>query len=241
MGLLSQPAASVVSDIHGLVASHVGLARSLARRFAGRGEPREDLEQVALAALVAAARRYDPGRDVAFSSYATVSVLGELKRYFRDKTWRYRMPRSLLETYLAVKETREALTQNLRRSPTVPEIAESLGVTDEAVLEAMEVGNNYRPQSLEQPIGSDHGHDDGHIEIGVVDESFERRLEWSALARELPALDAQERIVLIRVFLQERTQRDVAQELGVSQMQVSRLLSRALERLRQRLAPTTEI
>ena len=236
MGQLSPSAGTLVSDIDGLVEPHVGLARSLGRRFAGRGEAREDLEQVALAALVAAARRYDPGRDVAFSTFATVSILGELKRYFRDKTWRYRVPRSLKETYLAVRQTREDLTHNLKRSPTISEIALSVGTTDEAVQEAMEAGANYYPQYLDQPNGSDDDGEDGHIEIGVVDESFERRLEWTALERELPGLSARERLVLMRVFLQEHTQRDIAQELEVSQMQVSRILSGTLERLRQRLA-----
>jgi RNA polymerase sigma-B factor len=211
-----------------LVAGHARLARSLARRFSHHGEAKDDLEQVALMALVKAARRYDPGREISFSTYATASILGEIKRHFRDKTWVMRVPRSVQESYLAVKEARESLTHELSCSPTIQQIAERMGTSDEVVLEAMEAGENYWPESLD--VGVFEG--ETGRDVPVVDGGYERSLERQQLASLLPRLAPRERVILKRVYLDGWTQRQVAEEIGVSQMQISRLLSRTVDKLR---------
>lgn len=212
-----------------LVTGHSRLARSLARRFSRHGEAKEDLEQVAMLALLKAARRYDPAREVSFSTYATASILGELKRHFRDKTWMMRVPRSVQESYLAVKEARESLTHQLSCSPTIQQIAERLGTSDEAVLEAMEAGENYWPESL------DAGVFDGEAgrDVPVLDGGFDRSLERHQLTTLLPRLTPRQRLILKRIYFDGWTQRQVASEVGVSQMQVSRLLSKTTDQLRE--------
>ena len=211
-----------------LVASHARLARSLARRFSHHGEAKEDLEQVALLALVKAARRYDPGRETSFSTYATASILGELKRHFRDKTWTMRVPRSIQESYLAVKQAREVLTHELSCSPTIQQISARLGISDETVLEAMEAGENYWPESLD--AGTFEG--DAGRDVPVTDGGFELTLERQQFATLLPRLAPRERLILKRLYFDGWTQRQVAEEVGVSQMQISRLLAKAMEKLR---------
>ena len=211
-----------------LVSSHASLARSLARRFAGHGENRQDLDQVALLALVRAASRFDPDRDISFSTFATATVLGELKRHFRDRTWMMRVPRSIQETYLAIKDAREALGHEMARSPTIGQIADRLGISDEAVLEAMEAGENYWPESLN--VGVREG--DAGRDIPVVDRSYETVLEEQDLQRLLPRLGDRERVMLRRLYFDGWTQRQVAEEIGVSQMHISRLLSRTIEKMR---------
>ena len=215
-----------------LVAGHARLARSLARRFSHHGESKEDLEQVALLALVKAARRYDTDRETSFSTYATASILGEIKRHFRDRTWMMRVPRSVQESYLAVKEARETLTHELACSPTIQQISERLGVSDEAVLEAMEAGENYWPESLD--VGVFEG--EAGREIPVTDPSFELALERQQLTALLPRLAPRERLILKRLYFDGWTQSQVAGEIGVSQMQVSRLLARTIEKLRAWIA-----
>jgi RNA polymerase sigma-B factor len=212
-----------------LVTSHVRLARSLARRFSHHGEAKDDLEQVALLALVKAARRYDPGRETSFSTYATASILGEIKRHFRDKTWMMRVPRSVQESYLAIKEARESLTHELSCSPTIQQIAGRVGISDEAVLEAMEAGENYWPESLDAGIfEGESGRD-----VPVIDGAFELTLERQQFTALLPRLAPRERLILKRIYFDGWTQRQVAEEIGVSQMQVSRLLARTIETLRE--------
>lgn len=211
-----------------LVASHARLARSLARRFAHHGEAKDDLEQVALLALVKAARRYDPGRETSFSTYATASILGEIKRHFRDKTWMMRVPRSVQENYLAVKEARETLTHELATSPNISQIAERVGSSEESVLEAMEAGENYWPESLD--VGLFEG--DAGRDVPVVEGGFDLSLERQQFVALLPRLAPRERLILKRLYFDGWTQRQAADEVGVSQMQVSRVLSRTLDRLR---------
>jgi RNA polymerase sigma-B factor len=214
-----------------LVARHLRLARSLARRFAHHGEAKEDLEQVALLALVKAAKRFDPDREASFSTYATASILGEIKRHFRDKTWMLRVPRSVQERYLSIKDTRELLTHELGAAPTVDQIATHLGLSRQVVVEAMEAGENYWPESL------DVGVFDGEPtrEIPVIDPHFDRALDRHQLHGLLPSLDCRERLILKRLYLDGWTQRRVAEEIGVSQMQISRLLVRTIENLRSQL------
>jgi RNA polymerase sigma-B factor len=210
-----------------LVESHVRLARSLARRFAHHGEPIEDLEQVAMLALVKAAKRFDPERNTRFATYATSSVLGELKRHFRDKTWMLRVPRPVQELYLSVKQTRDELTHELAATPTNAQIADRLGVTEEAVLHAMGAGDNFWPASLDGRAGDDSG-----TEVPVIDQSFEQCLDRLQVQSSLPGLESRERHILKRVYFDDAAQREVAGELGVSQMQVSRLLAQAVNKLR---------
>lgn len=215
-----------------LVAGHARLARSLARRFSHHGEAKEDLEQVALMALVKAARRYDPARQTSFSTYATASIVGEIKRHFRDKTWMMRVPRAVQESYLAVKEARESLTHELSCSPTIQQIAARLGISDEAVLEAMEAGENYWPESLDAGVfEGETGRD-----VPVTDAGFELSLERQQLTAMLPRLAPRERLILKRLYFDGWTQRQVADEIGVSQMQVSRILTRTMGRLREWIA-----
>lgn len=216
----------------GLVQAHCNLARSLARRFAYRREPLDDLEQVALLALVKAAGRYNPGRGSSFTTFAAASILGELKRHFRDKAWMLHVPRSLQDTYLAVKVTWEELGQTLRTSPTVQQIATHLGVSDEAVLAAMEAGDSYLPASLDTPSKDD---DDPVTEVPVTDPGFDVLLDRSQLRESLPRLDRREQLIVKRLYFDGWTQRRVAEEIGVSQTQVSRLRARTLTKLRSAL------
>ncbi|HEX4863233.1 MAG TPA: sigma-70 family RNA polymerase sigma factor [Acidimicrobiales bacterium] len=211
-----------------LVNDHMALARSLARRFEGRGEATEELRQVASAALVSCSRRFDPERGVAFSSYATGSILGELKRHFRDRAWGMRVGRSTQETYLEVNKARETLSQRNGRSPTIAEIAVDIGSTEEKVLEAMDAERGYWLASLDAPR-----EDTGEaIELASIDEGFDRALNRHELERLLPELSPRELIILERRFFRGWTQEQIADDIGVSQMQVSRLLARTLEELR---------
>ena len=210
-----------------LIEDHLRLARSLARRFAHNGEALEDLEQVAMMALVKASRGFDPSRETRFATYATASILGELKRHFRDKAWAMRVPRPVQELYLSVKHAHEELMQAGRAAPTVQEVAEYLETTVEAVQDAMRAGENYWPTSLDaQPQGA------APIEIPIIDGALEQSLERLQVQSQMAQLDEREQLVLRRIYFDNCNQRDVAEELGVSQMQVSRTLSRAVAKLR---------
>lgn len=212
-----------------LVLDHLELAKALARRFANRGQPIEDLEQVTRLALLKAAKRFDPDRGNAFASYATANILGELKRYFRDKTWAMRVPRPLQELHLAAKDARDQLGQTLGTSPTVAQVAEHLGVSEEDVLESMEAGSTYRVEALDVA-----GQDEGRTrEVPVTDTALDQVLDRERLRAALPRLDRTERIILKGLYFEGRTQQDLAGELGVSQMQISRLHARACAKLRR--------
>jgi RNA polymerase sigma-B factor len=212
-----------------LAQRHAGLARAVSRRYARRGESVEDLEQVAMFALVKAARRYEPEREISFSTFATAYMVGEIKRHFRDKTWMMRVPRSLQERYLEVKAARDELTNTIGRSPTVDEIGTHLGLTSEAVLEAMEAASSYWPESLDEPLRDD---DESGVELPVVDPGYQLALDRHELLRAMPKLDDRSQLVLRRLYFDRLSQREIAAEIGVSQMQVSRLHGRALRRLR---------
>lgn len=235
-GLLFEKAGGAVEKATGkrqrlqeqLVADHMALARSLARRFEGRGEPADELRQVALAALVSCAQRFDPTRGVAFSSYATGSVLGELKRHFRDRAWGMRVGRSTQETYLEVNRARETLSQVNGRSPTIAEIAQEIGTTEERVLEAMDAERGYWLASLDAP----RDESGESIELASIDEGFDRALNRHQLHALLPELSNRERLILERRFFRGWTQERIARDIGVSQMQVSRLLAKTLADLR---------
>jgi RNA polymerase sigma-B factor len=213
-----------------LVVRFTPLAESLARRFAGRGEPIEDLNQVASVGLLGAVDRYDPDREVRFTTFATATIVGELKRHLRDKAWAVRVPRRLQELGLEIGRGTAILTQELGRAPTVDEIADRVGATADTVLEAMDAMHAYAAGSLDVPARED---DVARIEtLGDEDPSLELVEAWSGVAPAVADLPARERRVLYLRFFRGRTQSEIAEDIGVSQMHVSRILAQTLERLR---------
>src|SRR5215471_7475547 len=218
-----------------LIEAHRSLAMHLARRYANRGEPFDDLLQVAYLGMLKAVERFDPERNLEFSTYATVTVEGELKRHFRDKTWSVRVPRRPQELHLRLGNVFNELSQRLNRPPRVPEVAAELGVTDEEVLEAMEVGGAYRSSSLD--ARPSEGHDATTLErrIGAKDHGFDLAEDRVLLDRVLADLPERERLIVELRFFHDKTQTEIAQEVGISQMHVSRLLGRTLIKLRERL------
>ena len=217
-----------------LVRRFQSLAEYFARRFAGRGEPLEDLIQVADVGLLGAIDRFDPSRDVRFTTYAAATIVGELKRYLRDKAWSIRVPRRLQELGLKVNRTMPTLTQELGRSPTVPEIAERLEASPEEILEALDAAQAYSAASLDAPTGE--GAWTPAETLGEPDDSIELMEEWAAVAPAVKELPPRERRVLYLRFFRGLTQSEIAEEIGVSQMHVSRILAQTLERLRGELA-----
>jgi RNA polymerase sigma-B factor len=214
------------------------LAEYLGRRFAGRGEQLEDLVQVASIGLLKAIDRFDPGREVQFSTYATATIVGELKRHFRDKGWALRVPRRLQEIGLRISKVTAELWQQLGRTPTVKEIAARAGISEDDVLEAMDAVQHYSTTSLDAPLG-----DDGATPaqaLGADDGSLELLEGWASIAPLVGELAARERRVLYLRFFADMTQTEIAEELGISQMHVSRLLSQTLARLRSAAEADTE-
>ncbi|HVF76194.1 MAG TPA: sigma-70 family RNA polymerase sigma factor [Acidimicrobiales bacterium] len=211
-----------------LLSRYQGLAQSMINRFCRRPEEREDLEQVVQIALVRGLERYDATRGVEFSTFAWATVRGEIKRYYRDHSWRLRVPRRLQESYLAVAAAVDELSHELSRSPTYAEIADHTGLLIEDVVEAIEVRHAYRLVSLDAPLRDD----EEPMSLGAVDPGMsaaEDRHALGELVSKLP--DREQRIVLLR-FVHEMTQSEIASEIGLSQMQVSRLLARSLDQMR---------
>ena len=207
-------------------------AGRLARRYRGRGEPLEDLEQVARLGLVKAIDRYDPERG-SFTAYAVITISGEIKRHFRDKTWGVHVPRRIQDLSLEVGHASMVLTNALSRTPTIAELAARLEVTERAVQEAMESSAGYTPASLNAPVtGGDGAAEFGDL-LGAADGDLELIDDKITVGRLLLRLPARERQMLAMRFYGNRTQADIAAELGISQMHVSRLLSRALAWLRE--------
>jgi len=218
-----------------LVQRFTPLAGYLARRFSGRGEPLEDLIQVANLGLVKAVDRFDPDRGVQFSTFATATILGELKRHFRDRTWAIRVPRRLQEGSLADNRAVTDLYQELARPPTVAEIAKRTGLNDEEVLEAMEALQAYSTASLDAPNEDDRTR---LQRVGEPDLALETLESWTTVVPYLKDLPERERRVLYLRFFQDRTQAEIAADLGISQMHVSRVLSATLDLLRERIGET---
>lgn len=216
-----------------LIEVHLGLVEYLARRFAGRGEPLDDLVQVATIGLVKAVDRFDPAREVEFSTYATPTIVGELKRHFRDKGWAVRIPRRLQELNLRLGGIVSELSQQGGRSPTVHEIAEAAGTTEDEVLEAMDSAHAYNLVSLDAASGQE-----GLSlleQLGEEDETLDLLEYRASLAPLLEQLPPRERGMLYLRFFKGLTQSEIAEDLGISQMHVSRLLARTLATLRERL------
>jgi RNA polymerase sigma-B factor len=219
-----------------LVERYLPLSRRLARRYQRSEEPLEDLMQVASLGLLKAVDRYDPSRDTAFSSFAVPTILGELRRHFRDRTWSVRVPRELQELVLRVDKTAAALSSEHGRAPTVAEIAAAMDVSEEQVLEALQAAGAYRAGSLDAPragAGEDASGESVGDAIGVQESGFERAEERATLGPMFAHITERERLVLTLRFAEDLTQAEIGERIGVSQMQVSRLIRQALARLRE--------
>jgi RNA polymerase sigma-B factor len=217
-----------------LVVTHENLVRFLAAKFANRGEPLEDLIQVGMIGLINAIDRFEPDRGIKFSTYATPTIVGEIKRYFRDRSWNLKVPRWLQELNLQVTRANERLTGVLGRSPTVLEIAEDVGCTEEQALNAMELGNAYETISLDSRLAVEG---DAPLtlndSIGHQDLDLDQIDSYDDLKEALEHLDNRERMILYLRFFQDLSQTEVARRLNISQMHVSRLQHRALKRLKE--------
>src|SRR5690606_29523363 len=211
------------------------LARRLARRFRDRGEPGEDLAQVAMVGLVNAIDGYDPGRGCEFAGYATPTIVGELRRYFRDKGWRIRVPRRLQELRLRVNQASAELSQTRAATPTIADIANHLSVPESEVAEAVEAGMLYQPLSLSGP-GLPGGPLDREDPLGSDDPAIDVVEQRESVRPLLATLSERERDILRMRFFGEMTQSQIADRLGISQMHVSRLLARTLGGFRAALA-----
>jgi RNA polymerase sigma-B factor len=217
-----------------MITGNLGLAHQLARRFLHRGEPLEDLVQVASVALVKSVDRFDATRGVDFAAFATRTIIGELKRHFRDKGWAVRASRRVQELYLELGHATSTLVQQLGRSPTVAELAEMTGSSEEAVLEAIEAGQGYRAASID---ASENEDDPLSARMGERDVRFDSVEERALLAPALAKLAPREQSILRMRFVQGLTQSEIAVTIGVSQMHVSRLLAASLEELRRHIGP----
>ncbi len=216
-----------------LIIEFTGLAAFFARRYDRRGVPREDLHQVAMLGLVNAVDRFDPELETRFVSFAGRTIDGEIKRFFRDRTWSVRMPRRLQELHLRVRRASEELAHDLGRPPTVDELATHVGVESDEVLAALDAGNAYRADSLDRPAPGD---DERRIELAAsdADAPFAAIEHKSLVADLLASLPERERRILELRFFNEMSQSEIATEMGISQMHVSRLLRRTVEQLRER-------
>ncbi len=219
-----------------LVRLHLPLVEHCARRFRNRGEPFEDLVQVGTIGLIKSVDRFDTERGVEFSTYATPTIIGEIKRYFRDKGWAIRVPRRLQELRMQIGTATAELTQSLGRSPTAAELAGHIGCTVEEIVEGIESSNAYSTLSLDASDDSDDGGAASMLDaLGEVDAGLEHVEIRESIKPLLDQLDAREKKILLLRFFKNMTQSQIAEEIGVSQMHVSRLLNRTLEQLRTSL------
>jgi hypothetical protein len=223
-----------------LVLAHLNLARFLASKFKNRGESLDDLVQVATIGLIKAIDRFDISRGLEFTTFATPTIMGEIKRHFRDKGWSVRVPRRLQELSAKVTQVSDKLTEKLQRSPSVDEIAQALGVTVDEVLEAMESAHAYTSVSLDVPQGDD---DDGTQsstvidKYALVDEDLESSDDRIVLEQAIKDFSEREQQIIRMRFLEGFTQVEIAQKLQISQVQVSRLLRKTLQKFQEKLDP----
>jgi RNA polymerase sigma-B factor len=221
-----------------LIEQYMSLVRSLARRYSYRGEQLEDLVQIGAIGLIKAIDRFDVNRGVELTTYATPNIIGEIKRHFRDRGWSVRVPRGLQELNIQLSRLIEELTVQNGRSPTIPELAKAAGVTDEEVLEALESGRAY--SSLSLSAGSGGHDDDGELDplesLGTEEHQYEVSEDRAVLAPGFRVLDERERRILHLRFFEGLTQSQIAQQVGISQMHVSRLIRRSLEKIRDEIA-----
>jgi RNA polymerase sigma-B factor len=220
-----------------LVQLHLPLVDHCARRFMNRGEPLEDLVQVGTIGLIKSVDRFDTARGVEFSTYATPTILGEIKRYFRDKGWAIRVPRRLQELRMSIGSVTGEMSQDLGRSPTPREIAERLEVSVEEVLEGIESANAYATLSLDAGDGGEDGQSNTMLDsLGMDDEGLANVDIRESIKPLIEQLQPREKRILLLRFFRGMTQSQIAEEIGVSQMHVSRLLNRTLAQLRTSLS-----
>ncbi len=221
-----------------LVVAHLNLARFLAVKFANRGEPLDDLVQVGTVGLLKAIDRFDPDRGVEFTTYATPTIVGEIKRYFRDKGWAVKVPRRLQELNLAVNRAGDKLAMELGRSPTVGELAATLSAGEEEILEAQELGQAYNLLSLDSEVSGEADRKTQTLAdtVGVSDARLDLLEDRANLERAFGVLSGRERVIVYLRFYESISQTEIAKRLNVSQMHVSRLQAKALEKLRSVLA-----
>jgi RNA polymerase sigma-B factor len=220
-----------------LIELYLPLVRSLARRYSYRGEQLEDLVQVGCIGLIKAIDRFDIERGVELTTYATPNIIGEIKRHFRDKGWAVRVPRGLQELNVQLSRLMEQLTVQFGRSPTIPELAQASGAQEEEVLEALESGRAYSSLSLSQGSGGDGEEDLDPMEsLGTEEHQYEVSEDRAILAPGFKVLDERERMILQLRFFDGLTQSQIAQQVGISQMHVSRLIRRSLEKIREEIA-----
>ena len=218
-----------------IVEANLYIAQLVARRFSGRGVDYDDLYQVAALALFKAVDRYEPGKGVKFVSFVTPTMAGEVKNYFRDRSRTIRLPRRGVELAQALKLTRSRLEQELGRSPKLDELARVMGLDEDAVVEALEMGNAMSVSSLDAQIAEDEESAPLSRFLGVEDPAFDSFERSDMLQRAMSALDERQQTVIRARFFENRSQRDLAAELGVSQMTVSRIERQALEKLREQI------
>jgi len=216
-----------------LVERYLPLARQLARHYQRPDESMDDLVQVASLGLVKAIDRFDPSRGVAFSSYAVPTILGEIKRHFRDRTWSVRVPRDLQEMALRVERAVGELTRELHRQPSVHELAKHVGISEESALEALEAAGAYHATSLDTPRGAESESGDTLADtLGGEEDGYDRAEDRATIDRLMRTITPREREVLRLRFEQDLTQAEIGEIIGVSQMQVSRLIRQSVARLR---------
>jgi RNA polymerase sigma-B factor len=221
---------------HEIIEDHLWLARHGARRFTGRGENPDDLFQVASFALLNAVDRFDPELDIRFSTYAMPTIIGELRRHFRDRTWSMRVSRRLKDLHLELRAAKEELTHLLNRAPTVDELADFVDASPDEVLEALEAGASYRAGSLTPgPMGPDGGELDEPASLGTADDELDSSPERVVLQQALQTLSPRDRRVVYLTFYVGLTQAEIAEQIGVSQVHVSRILRSCLAKLGDQL------
>jgi RNA polymerase sigma-B factor len=225
-----------------LITRYLPLVRSIARRFASRGQPVEDLIQVGSIGLIKAVDRFDLERGVELSTYATPTIMGEIKRYFRDKGWAVKVPRALQDLNVRLNRLLEALTVDLQRSPSIAELAAAAGVSEEEVVEALESGRAYSSVSI---FSGGANEDDESMELldclGQEEPAYEVFEQRRLLAPAMELLDPRERLILHLRFFEGMTQTQVAARIGISQMHVSRLIRKSIENLRQNIVDTEDL
>ncbi len=222
-----------------LVAGHLPVARHIARRFAHRGEPQDDLEQVAVLGLIQAVDRYQPDRGSDFLSFAVPTITGEVRRHFRDHAWAMRVPRRLKDLHVTLGTAISELSQRLGRAPTATELSKHLDLPREEILEGLEAASAYRSSSLDDLLTADQDAPALEGVVGEADAELDRVEYRTTLAPLLEQLPDRERAILKLRFFGGMTQSQIAQQVGLSQMHVSRLLSRTLARLRSELREET--
>ena len=220
-----------------IIERHSGLVRSLASKFARPGVPMEDLAQSAWIALIRALDRFDPSYDTKFTTYAVTCMVGEIKRYFRDRTWSVKAPRYLQEIASSLHRVQDELYQKLQREPTMGEMATAFGVTEEDVMHAMELYRCYQMDNLEGPREAMEGSESRSLEEGVgeSDSEISTMVDFAPLSQAIDSLEERQQQIIRRRYYDGFTQQEVAKELGLSQMHVSRLERAALADLRARI------